>query len=413
MNQAHSQSAAPDQPLNWPTAFVMLSGGLMVTIAMAALTPVLPQIQDALAHSDHQKLLVKMLVPIIGATMVVGAPLTGYLIDRLRMRSILITYCIIFGVGGTAGLYLSDLYALLFTRLLVGLGAAGIATISMTLINTRLDGNGRARWMGYHVSTAMFGSLLVHPVVGALGELGWRWPFIMYAAGLIIAAVAMAGLQDPKLLGSAERSERASRVERNPLKWFPLWFLPFALAMGAVTYLPNVYLGFVVREVGVSSPSVIALVMLADAILGACMALLFGRSQRYISSTAAFIFSFSCTGTGLLIVSLAPSFTVVVVGMLVFGFGIGWFVPNLMTAVARRVSQQQQGQAVGIIKAAHYLASPLAILAVEPIARLYGPTGATATGSALSFCVVAAMIFVAATEARRVSGKPPASVPAE
>ena len=182
--------------------------------------------------------------------------------------------------------------------------------------------------------------------------------------------------------------------------------------MGTVTYLPNVYLGFVVREIGVDSPAIISMVMLAGALLGATMALMFGRSQRYISSSTAFMFSFACTGTGMLIVSLASSFTGVVIGMLVFGFGIGWFVPNLMISLSRRVTRSQQGQAVGIIKAAHYLASPLSILAVEPIARLYGPSGATATGSMLSFCVVVAFLLIGLREARRADPRP-ASVPAE
>ena len=194
---------------------------------------------------------------------------------------------------------------------------------------------------------------------------------------------------------SAQPSGCSGDKARNPLKWFPLWFLPLAVVMGSVTYLPNVYLAFVVHEVGVESPSAVAMVMLADALIGGTMALLFGRSQRYMSSNNAFIFSFSCTGSGLLIVALAPSFTMVIVGMLVFGFGIGWFVPNLMIAISRRVSQAHQGQAVGIIKGTHYLASPLAVLAVEPISRAAGPSAAMMSGAILSFCVVLTFICIA------------------
>lgn len=401
MTAGHSQATAIDQPINWPTRFVMLLGGLMITIAMSALTPVLPQIETALAHSADEKFLVKMLVPVIGVTMVIGAPLAGLLVDRMGLRRILAGFSLIYALSGTAGLYLSNLDALMASRLLVGLSAAGMATISMTLINTRLDGIDRARWMGFHISTAMFGSLLVHPVVGALGELGWRWPFSVYSLSLLLTIATVSGLQEPKRVSRSEARNAATGEERNPLKWFPLWFLPLALVMGSVTYLPNVYLGFVARQAGITSPSAIAMVMLADAVLGACMSLMFGRSQRYITSNAAFTFSFACTGLGMAIVALASGFIGIVGGMLVFGFGIGWFVPNLMTALSRRVTQGQQGRAVGIIKAAHYLASPLGILAVEPIARAFGPSGAMMTGSALSFGTVAVFL---ATRAR--GGRP-------
>jgi predicted MFS family arabinose efflux permease len=385
---------ASQAALNWPTRIVMLIGGLMVAIAMSAITPVLPKIEAALAVTANDKLLVKMLVPIVGVTMVIGAPLTGWLVDRFGLRRILLIHCTLYAVGGTAGLYLNEIMPLLASRLLVGLGASGLATISMTLINTRLEGNERARWMGYHIATAMFGALIVQPTVGLLGEIGWRWPFLAYAASVIVACAALAGLQEPPL--RTPETAQATRGSGNPLKWFPLWFLPFALVMGTVTYLPNVYLPYVVRDVGVTSPAVISTVMLADALLGATIAMLFGRSQRYISSNTAFVISFGCAGTGMVIVGLASGFAGIVAGMLVFGLGLGWFVPNLMFALSRRVTQLQQGRAVGIVKSAHYLASPLAVVAVEPISRAYGSSAVLLASGLLSFVMVATFLLLRA-----------------
>jgi predicted MFS family arabinose efflux permease len=390
--------------LNWPTRIVMLIGGLMVAIAMSAISPVLPKIEAALAVTANDKLLVKMLVPIVGVTMVIGAPLTGWLVDRFGLRRILLIHCILYAVGGTAGLYLTEIMPLLASRLLVGLGASGLATISMTLINTRLEGNERARWMGYHIATAMFGALIVQPTVGLLGEIGWRWPFLAYASSLIVAGAALAGLQEPPLKTSPRA--RAEDGTGNPLKWFPLWFLPFALIMGSVTYLPNVYLPYVVRDVGVTSPAVISTIMLADALLGASLALLFGRSQRYISSGTAFMISFACTGIGMIIVASASDFFGIVAGMLVFGLGLGWFVPNLMFALSQRVTQLQQGRAVGIVKSAHYLASPLAVVAVEPIARAYGSSAVLFASGLLSFAMVATFLGLKARPA--ATGRMPA-----
>jgi MFS family permease len=381
----------------------MLIGGLMVTISMVALSPVLPKIETALASNPDEALLVKMLIPVSGAAMVIGAPLTGFFVDRKGLRAVLTCNSLIFAIAGTAGFYLGDIYSLLISRLFVGLAAAGMATTSMTLINTRLQGNARARWMGFHISTAMFGSLLITPAVGLLGELGWRWPFLTYSVGLIVAIAAWSGLQEPRRRSATDRAKAGG--SGNPLRWFPLWFLPLALVMGSVTYLPSVYLPFAAKDVGVTSPAMISFVMLADAILGATMALLFGRSQRYISSTSAFMFSFACTGGGMLAVSMAGSFAGLVAGMLIFGFGIGWFVPNLMTSLSRRVSQEQQGRAVGIVKATHYLASPLAVLAVEPIARDFGTSGVLRAAAIASFTTVIAFAYIRAKSTSSRDGK--------
>jgi MFS family permease len=390
------------EPLNLPTKFAMLIGGLMVTLAMSALSPVLAKIDTALAHTADERLLVKMLIPIIGFTMVIGAPLTGYLADRISLRRILTVHSVTYAAAGMSGFFLRDLHLLLLSRLFVGIAAAGMATISMTLINTRLDGVQRAKWMGFHISAAMLGSLVIMPVVGALGELGWRWPFLAYAGGLTVTIAALSGLQEPVRRASAAENvrEKPAADARNPLKWFPLWFMPLALVMGAVTYLPAIYLPFVAKDIGITSPAILSAVMLADSLLGAGMALLFGWSQRRMSSVGAFMFSFSCSGIGMLVVSQARGGPMLVVGMLIFGLGLGWFVPNLMISISRRVTQDQQGRAVGIIKAAHYLASPLGVLAVEPIARAFGPRAAMLASAVASLSVVLCFLVISAGRLR-------------
>lgn len=397
--------ASPGEALpDWPTRILMLIGGLMVALTMTVVSPILPQIESALAHGTDEKLLVKMLIPFAGAAMVVGAPLTGFLVDRMGVRPILIAHGLIFAVAGTAGFYVAEIHVLLATRLLVGLSAAGMATVSMTLINTRLDGVTRARWMGFHIATAMFGALVIYPAIGVLGELGWRFPFLIYGVGFLVTLFALLGLKRTPTRARARDRGGAGQHDRNPLKWFPLWLLPLALMIGSITYLPTVYLAFVARDVGLTSPSTISTLMLADAIIGAVMALLFGWSQRHMSSYSAFIFSFSCTGTGMMIVSFATSFTGIVVGMLVYGFGIGWFMPNLMFSLSRQVSQGQQGRAVGILKAAHHLASPAAVLAVEPIARAFGSAGAMRASAIASFCMV--VLFIGLSGWRRRTEMP-------
>jgi MFS family permease len=384
------------EPINLATRFIMLAGGVVVMMALSAVTPVLPQIEAALATTANERLMVKMLVTVIGFTMVIGAPLTGFLTDRLGFRRPLILASIVYTLAGTAGLYLSDIYALLASRLLVGLAAASIATMAMTLINTRLEGVDRARWMGFHISTAMFGSLLVHPLIGA---------FAIFSFGLVIGIVALVGLKEVPVAARAPAAIADAPAESgNPLRWFPLWFIPLALVMGTVTYIPNVYLPFVVKETGVVSPAIIASVMLGDALIGACMSLLFGRSQRYLSSEAAFMVSFGCVGMGMLIVSLSSTLVGIIGGMLVFGFGLGWFVPNLMYSLSKRVTKARQGRAVGIVKAAHYIAAPLGILAVEPVSRAAGPHGVMLTGAILSFCALA--VFAGMTLRR--GGRAPA-----
>ena len=91
--------------------------------------------------------------------------------------------------------------------------------------------------------------------------------------------------------------------------------------------------------------------------------------------------------------ALAQSFPVIIAGAVVFGFGIGWFVPNLMTASMKNVPASRQGRAVGLLKGVHLLASPLGVVLVEPVTRVMGPQGAILVVALLSFAALGVFVF--------------------
>ncbi|MFT3964258.1 MAG: MFS transporter [Sphingobium sp.] len=365
---------------------VILSGGLIASLALMAIASVLPQIDHALAHGPNDHMLVKQLVGAVALAMVVGASTVGFLIDRFGIACVLIGASALYALTGTAGLYLADLHALLASRLAVGLSAAAIQVTCITLINTRLEGIERARWMGLHISVAMFTAILAHPVAGALGEISWRLPFALYALGLILIVPAMM-LRDaaPTVQGDALAAPKDGRL----LRWFPFHYLLLAFAIGALALMPSVQVPFLLRERGLDRPSAIALVLTADSVAGAFMAMLYGRARAHVSAYAAFAFSFATAAIGLFVAALADSVWAVIAGLLIYGLGIGWFVPNLMTALAARVAPAHQGRAAGIVKAAHFLSAPVSVALVEPLARNYGPSGTLFAAAGLAFvCLI-------------------------
>jgi MFS family permease len=378
----------------WGTRAVMAGGGLLSALALVGLLSVLPKIAADLAHGPQDGMLVKQLVGVVSLAMVLGSPLAGFLVDRIGLRRVLVSASLIYAIAGTAGLYLDGLKVLVASRFFVGVAAATIQIISFTLINTRLAGPQRAKWMGIHVSVAMIGTIVVHPLAGLLGEGGWRWPFALYAIGLLVALAALldGSLDDPAPIAKPA-SQSPDHDHGKFLSWFPFRFMPLGFCIGAIAFLPMVHVPFLLRQHGVQSTSLISLVLTADSIVGAVMAILYGRARQSLSANSAFAFSFAMTGLGTLIAGLSPGNFGVIAGMLVFGFGIGWMVPNLMTAVAAKVTQARQGRTAGLIKAAHFLATPLCIPLMEPVVRRYGAQSAMFAVSALAFIMLCLIVY--------------------
>jgi MFS family permease len=366
---------------------MILVGGPAVSLATSLIGPVLPSIEADLARGPDDAFLVKMLVGVMGAAMVIGAALTGFLTDRFGLKRVMAANYLLYAIAGTAGVYLSNLHLLVASRFFLGIAASGAVTGSIIIINAQVPVERRATWLGYYNAVAQIGSVALNPVSGLLGELNWHWSFAIYGLAAPFAAVAAVALR-----GRSQGPAEARPDEQPLLQWFPFRFAAIGLLLGIVIYVPAVYLPFLLRDLGMTSPALISFVLTGDIIAGSLSALCYGPARRVLSEHGAFAVSVGLAGLGLFIAAFAPGYLLVIVGSVVFGLGVAWFFPNLMIFVASRVGPDQQGRAVGLVKGATYLGSPVAVFVTEPVAREYGASGALVLAAFVSLSLLLAAI---------------------
>lgn len=398
MATASTTGAYPEsQPVSLGEKIVVLAGGPAISLATSLIQPVLPSIEADLARGPDDAFLVKMLVGVMGIAMVIGASLTGFLADRFGLKRVMAANYAVYAVAGTAGVYLNSLELLIASRFLLGMAAAGAVTGSIIIINARMSLAQRAAWLGYYNGVAQFSSVALNPVSGMLGELNWHWSFAIYGLAAPFAFLAAASLS-----GKDTSPREAVAAPSEPLiKWFPFRFALLGVMLGTVIYIPAVYLPFLLSNLGMTSPAMISLVLTGDIIAGTIASLLYGRARRILSEKAAFVISVSLTACGLLIAALAQSILFVIVGSVIFGLGVAWFLPNLMIVVANRVTPDQQGRAAGLVKGANYMGAPVAVFLAEPIARSHGAPGAVFAAAILSFALLLAGLARIALPRRR------------
>jgi MFS family permease len=384
----HAQTEGPaDQELDFTTKIVVLFGGVLATLGVMGIVPILPTIQARLALGAYDAFLVKQLIGAVGLAMVVGSPLGGFLTDRLGPRRILGISAGVYVLAGTAGLYLGELSLLVASRFVLGLTAASIEIVSLTIINTRIPSERRAKWMGIHLSVSMFSTLLIQPLSGALGEIWWRLPFCLYLLGLLILPYAMGRERSsarPPLLPASVSAGLAERLPKRTVAFFAL----LAFLIGSTMYLTMIYAPFFMRHLGIERPFVIALVLTADSAVGAGMAMSYGWSRRFLSARACFAISLVCAALGTAIAGTASGVAPFIAGLLIYGFGSGWLLPNLLTLLGSQVPLAHQGRAAGIVKAGNVLASPLSIVIIEPIAREFGEDSALKLAAMVSLLLL-------------------------
>jgi MFS family permease len=377
----------------WLGLLVLLTSGIPATIGMSALTPVLPKIEQALAHHSADTYLVKFVSAAAGLAMIVGAPLAGFLSDRLGRKPVLIGALMVFSAVGMLGYWLDDLYSLIASRLVVGAAAAAALTVGVTLIGDRYEGHMRGRLMGLNVTISTFSALIFLPFAGVLGERSWHGPFLLHAIALPLALMAF-WLHAPRRVPAPAASPAAAAPPAAaPAEPFPYGLMAFALIAGVITFGPLVFTPFRLRDLGVDSPRLMGLALAANAVTTGLSAAVYGQARKTLSVDQAFMVCFALCGIGGLVLALAPTYGILVAGGLIFGLGMGWVGPNIMTAAAGAASEARRGRVVGTVKGAHLVASFVAVLVLEPISKVWGPGGALLAIGAVSlamllFCLV-------------------------
>jgi MFS family permease len=285
------------------------------------------------------------------------------------------------------------------TRFLLGLAGVAVLTVGVTMIGDIADFAVRNRLMGIQLSISALSTVLVMPVVGILGDIYWRLPFLLFVVVLPITAVSYFGLSalppprsDPTYVCSPAAEKAAFP--------FPAFLMALGVVAGIIIFIPLTYMPFELRSLSVTSASKIALVLTAQSVTTALIAPLFGSARNRMSWQSTFAVSFALMGLGAAIILASDSYYVALSGMVVIGAGAAWLAPNLMTR-ASETMPVARGRVIGLVKSALVSAPFLGTLLLEPVFRTNGAKGVLT--SMLVIATVTALGFVGHILRRRAS----------
>jgi MFS family permease len=384
-----SKTGAERVDADWRLKLAILLAPAPLSLCFAGVVAILPRMSAAMAHNAAQAYMVKMLVPTASLAITLGAPVAGDLADKLDRRRLLAWAGLAAAAAGAAPILLDDLGLILATRVALGLASILAYVIGAALVAKCLPAAARARWMGWYTAVAAGVGILGTLAAGFLGNLGWRWGFACYLAGLLVAAGAWLL---PKGAGEAAEAEVAAAEAAQPGgARIPPALLVLALLVGVITYVPSIYIPFKLAAIGAATPSAISEALLVGLVLSTTGSAVFGPARRVLSSSAAFCCSFGLMALGLAIIAFAWDYPTVVAGLFVEGAGLGWLSPNVMATAAESVDEARRGRALGMARGAISLSPAFGVTAFEPLASRIGVEGVLVSNAALAAALLAVM----------------------
>lgn len=343
--------AAPHRArVSLPGEIVMIGSGVFGSLALSALSPVLPDIQATFATTPHIAFWTKAIVTIDGIAMI-AAPFAGFAAQKFGgPRRLMILSYLLFLIAGLTGAAMPGLTGILITRFLVGIAGAMLMTMAITLIGDRYTGRARELRIGFNHATGATLIALMVMLSGWLGDSGgWRWAFAVHLIAIPFLICAIAAPE----LAQFSTVQHRGHAQREPLSRV----LPVALiglAGGSIALSVPIFLPFHLSEIGHDRALLAGTMFTLLAGVSVASSLTFGLLRQRIGGPGVFAIAFSLWAVGLATAGLGPNLATVAVGVILVGMGGGLVQPSIFSLLARTSDPRSLARNNGLVKGCFY-----------------------------------------------------------
>lgn len=371
--------------LNWAGKAVIIFGGVLPGIATGTISVMLPGISEAFGGGGESNLLITMVATAAGLGMMLGAPIGGYIADRIGRRAVLMGAVALFSAFGLAAMAVAELWQLIAARLVIGFASGAMTATYVAIIADNFEDKDQGKWVGFNAAISVLFVVMLNPVVGSLVDSGWRNGFLVYATGLPILLLAVLGIPARNQPVEGEAEENASLL--SLVRGIPrlgqtalLATIGGTLATGTVLYWP-----FRFRELGITSAEELAYHYIPNVMVVFIAAFSYGLVRKKLSVNQVFALSGAISAFGLVIVAFAPTPLTAAIGLTIEGAAIGLMTPNLSIYAISIAPAHSRARVVGLMKGVYYGSPFLTQFALEGINSAAGISAALLAIAAMSF----------------------------
>ena len=350
---------------------LLMVASSITIIGTTAIAASLPKMSDAFASTPHGHYLVKVSLTLPALTAGLFAVPMGQIVDRWGRKPLFLSSLVLYGGAGCAGFVLHSLYGILVSRLLLGVAVSAVATCATTLIAdyTSKDQIGRA--MGRQSLFMALGNVVFVFTGGLLATQGWRWPFLLYAAGFVLIPGVVVLITEPHRLST--RAEPELPVESAPLELGTITFTYVLLFVNMIIYfMVPVYLPFYLSsfsgENSVKAGALLSVVGVAWAVSSTQ----YKRLARRLPYDRITVLTFALLGAAYVLLGTASVYPVVVVALILTGVGLGSTIPNLNAWMLAVTPPTVKGRVIGTRVSTTFLGQFISPVVTAPLTAALG-----------------------------------------
>jgi len=430
---AAQSTGARHEPLSKHGLFVVMAASAIALLDTALASPALPGITAAFIDHAESEPFARWLLALIdflpgessprfliqfvmlsntALFILIGSPIMGWLCDYWGRKRVLVISLTVFIVAGISVYFSSSILFFFIARAILGFFIAGLKTSTVALVGDHYEGEARSKVIGWQGAAFKMTGVAFLLFGGFLANFRWQVPFLGYLLALLILPSAFLALKETV-------PGRRTAVDIVPLRGFaqmardvPFWPVSLifvsAILASAFFFITLVQLPFFLEEQFQVRPFLMGAAIALGNAVGGTTALFYGYLRRYMSFPAIYAVNFLVLAVGYFILTLAPSYTVALIGMAIAGIGFGLYIPNQSSWVMAVVHERRRGFGVGIVTTGMFLGQFFAPLMVRAASDNTDPTAFWTTVSTVLVILAVAYALLARLPSLRAPRPMPA-----
>ena len=339
----------------------------LTVMAGATIAPSIPQMERVYQDLPQAALWVGLILTLPGLFIAGGSMVVGPIIDRRgRLRTLYLGLAL-YALAGTSGLYLSHIGLMLLGRALLGIAVAMVMTVTVTLAGDYFQGTAQKKFVGVQGVFMSVGGVIFVLVGGFLADVGWRAPFALYSASLIILLLAVRYLPEPIRPKNVNQG-----LANSSFTWVHTVLYVSAILSIILFYTVPLQVPYLVKELGITENKyggiAISLVMLGSSLTG----LFYSKLRGFLSAPTLLGLSFLVMGFGYVFVPYVSTYGALLGAIFISGLAAGLLMPNLSNWILEISPAHIRGKAVGLLTSMIFLGQFLNPFVSNPLKAAYG-----------------------------------------
>lgn len=350
--------------ISTPTKFTLLAISTLTIMSNAAIITSLPRLGEHFKELANIELLARLMITLPSLAIALLAPFLGHLIYKTSLIKSAILGLALFGVAGSAGLYLTNMHHLLISRMFLGIAIAILMIVGTSLIGDYFKGPARHKFMGFQSASVSLGGILFISGGGVLSDFHWTYPFGIYLIGLLLIPFVVAFLFEPR---NTAHNEEEGEISGSLYVVYFLAFLMMLLFYTLPTQMP-----FLIMDHFKGSGTLAGFIISSAMASNALGALSFAKLKHSFSFKKLYLIGLSILSLGFIAIGNVPFVYLLFITSPIVGFSNGLLMTTTTAWMLQRAHHTKRVKASGYLTSALFAGQFCSPLLFHPLVMVFG-----------------------------------------